>query len=163
MTIHIAHLQDSNPPHPWQAKAGFFLIFLQDLQWVVTDVRAWQPCQWCCLLQKLLIFILLWNNHLPTSVLKSVTCAAKLSNFTRSVPPPITDPRARHQPWLYPSSSSPLQILSNPTPGPSPPPEEHVLESRSHCALADGWQTIPMLGSNSQTRSPYVCTSLSRR
>lgn len=131
---------------------------------MVTDLRAWQPFQWCCLLQKPLIFILVWNNHLLMSVLKSVICAAELPDFTRSVPPPFADPRARHRPWLYPSSSSPLQILlPKPIPGPSPQPEEHVLEGRSHRVSADGWQPAPMLGSNSQTRSPYLCTPLSRR
>ena len=49
------------------------------------------------------------------------------------------------------------------TPGPSPQIEEHVLESRFHCMLADGWQPVPLLGSSSQTRSLYLCTSLSRR
>lgn len=130
---------------------------------MVTDLRAWQPFQWCCLLQKPLIFIFVGNNHLLMSVLKYVICAAEPPNFRRSVPPPIADPKARHQPWLYPSSSSPLQILlPKPTPG-SSQQEEHVLESRSHCVLADGWQPGPLVGSKSLARSPYLYTSLSRR
>lgn len=91
------------------------------------------------------------------SVLKSVIYAAKLQNFTRSVPPPFADPKARHQPWLFPSSSSHLQILLlKPIPGSFPQPEEYVLEGRSHCVSADGWQPVPTLGSTSQTLSLYI-------
>lgn len=58
-------------------------VFQQDLQGVVTDWRAWQLFQCCCLLQEPHIFTLVWNNHV---LMKPRICTTKL---TLQVPPPF--------------------------------------------------------------------------